>query len=199
MQRSTLISSPSLVALHSSDIYRPTATFHHPLFSHFLVSPPQLSFVLRPRLHAVPPEHQVLACWCQSRSPSWHGTCIDWHRTPAPLWPVPRPLGTPETPYPNSGPPQLLKREMNVWLHGLSPNIYLKCRHQLILKRTFCSYLHSPVHLLGSIISRAFVSSSSSNNTSCFALSSFTCCCLLSSNFSLLLKYCRPWEKKRSY
>lgn len=63
--------------------------------------------------------------------------------------------------------------------------------------RTFSSYLHSPIHLLGSIINRTLVSSSSSNNTSCFALSSLTCCCLLSSIFSLLLKYCRPWDKKK--
>lgn len=110
--------------IHSSDIYRLAATFHHPLFSHFLVSPPRLSFVFRLRLHAVPPEHQVLACWCQSRSPSWHGTCIDWHRTPAPPWPVPRPLGTLGTLYPNSGLPQLLERETNVWLYCLSPKIF---------------------------------------------------------------------------
>lgn len=80
------------------------------LFSHFLTSPTRLSFVLRLRLHAVPPEHQILACWCQSRSPSWHGTCIDWHRTPVLLWPVPKPPGTLETLYPNSGPLQLLKK-----------------------------------------------------------------------------------------
>lgn len=115
MRRSTLI-SPHLchfVVLHSSDVYRLVVTYHRPLLSHFLISPPRLSFVLRLQLHAVPPEHQVLACWCQSRSPSWHGTCIDWHRTPAPPWPVPRLLGTLETLYPNLGRPQLLAKENN--------------------------------------------------------------------------------------
>lgn len=120
MQRSTLIPSQSLFVLRSSDIFRLMATFI--ILSHFLVSWPRLSFVLRLPLHAVPPEHQVLECWCQSRSPSWHGTCIDWHRTPALLWPVPRPLGTLETLYPNSGPPQLLEKEN----HWFSHRIFLK-------------------------------------------------------------------------
>lgn len=57
---------------------------------------------------------------------------------------------------------------------------------------THLSYLHSPSHLFGSIISRNLVSSNSSNNLSCLALRSLTCCCLLSSIFSLLLKYCSP-------
>lgn len=108
MQRSTPVSSLSLV-LHSSSIYYLAATFHHPSL-HFLISSPQLSFVLRLQLHAAPPECQTSACWCQSRSPSLHGTCRGWHRTLAPLWPVPGPPGTLETPYPNSGPPQLLKK-----------------------------------------------------------------------------------------
>lgn len=77
-------------------------------------------FVLRLPLHAVPLEHLVLACWCQSRSPSWRGTCIDWHRTPAPLWPVPRPLDTLETLYPNSGPHQLLEKGKSVFYSHFS-------------------------------------------------------------------------------
>lgn len=77
------------------------------------------------------------------------------------------------------------KQEIPVW------SLHPSCRNVAEASR---SYLHSPIHLSGSIINRIFVSSSSSNNTSCFTLSSFTCCCLLSSIFSLLLKYCRPWE-----
>lgn len=68
-----------------------------------------LTFVLRLRLHVAPPECQVLTCWCQSTSPSWHGPCTGWRRTPAPLWPVSRPPDTLEILYPNSGPPQLLE------------------------------------------------------------------------------------------
>lgn len=90
--------------------YRQTDGFIVSSFLTSSFSPPRLSFVLRLRLLAAPPEHQVLECWCQSRSPSWHGTCIDWHRTPALLWPVPKLLGTLETLYPNSGPPRLLEK-----------------------------------------------------------------------------------------
>lgn len=157
------------------------ATFHYPS------SVPQLSFVLRPRLHAALPEQRVWQRWCQSRSPSWRGTCIGWHRTPALLWPVPRPPSTLRTLYPNSGPPQLLgKGEITL------SNVSSSEGFNHVWISTLKGYLHSPIHLLGSIISRNLVSSNSSNNISCFALSSFTCCCLLSSIFSLLLKYCSP-------
>lgn len=162
---------------------------HFIILPHFLVPLLRPSFVFRPQPPAVPPEHQLMDYWCQSRSPSWHGTCIDWHRTPAPLWPVAKPLGTLENLYPSLGPNQLLESRKAQFDHWISTH-----RH---FWKAFRSCLHSPIHLSGSIINRIFVSSSSSNNTSCFTLSSLTCCCLLSSIFSLLLKYCRPWERNR--
>lgn len=57
-------------------------------------------------------------------------------------------------------------------------------------------YLHSPIHLLGSIISLDLVSSSSSFRVLCFVLRSLICCCRFSRIFNLLLKYIRPCGQK---
>ncbi len=178
------------VFIHSSDTYRLVATFHHPfLTSSFL----HFDFLLSSDFDFT---QSLLSTRC------WHADVKAGHHHDTGLAQIDTEL-------------QLLcglcPGLQVLWRLFIQILVYLNCWkgklmfsytvcHQrsfkiwttTYIKRTFCSYLHSPIHLLGSIISRILVSSSSSNNTSCFALSSFTCCCLLSSIFSLLLKYCRP-------
>ena len=103
--------------------------------SHFLDSPSLISHLLRLPLLEVPLECQaVMPHWCRSMSPSWHVTCICWHRNPAPLWPDSGPPGTPGTPCSNPGPPQLEeKRQESRGVKSWSPTVNRNTVHRIKL------------------------------------------------------------------